>query len=240
MADQRIFIGMPTTGGVNSQHTTISLFETAACLGKAGIESIIRCSNNTAVPEARDLLAKQFLDSDATHLLFVDSDMAFPPDLCGKLLSHKVDIVGTIYARRKFRADEMKRWIENGKSFDAAFAAAYSFIVKNPSLPEGKTSLMLCDGLGMGFVLIARPVFELMAGLVKLRKYTSFGFALTGFFDRKLVDEELLSEDVSFFHRWTTELGKPLYADPTAKVLHIGEFPYGMEFLRAQILMQRG
>lgn len=43
---------------------------------------------------AREALAKKSLEQKATHILWIDSDMEFPPDLLVRLLRHDVDIVG--------------------------------------------------------------------------------------------------------------------------------------------------
>jgi hypothetical protein len=36
----------------------------------------------------------------ASHILFLDSDMTFPPDTLQRLLDHKVPIVGADYVKR--------------------------------------------------------------------------------------------------------------------------------------------
>ncbi len=52
--------------------------------------------------KARDLKARQKDGSEfsATHLLFLDSDMVFPPEVIMRLASHDKDIVGALYSRR--------------------------------------------------------------------------------------------------------------------------------------------
>ena len=47
-------------------------------------------------------LAKQSVEKGATHLLFVDSDMLFPPSSLKTLLSRDKDIIGVEYNKRQF------------------------------------------------------------------------------------------------------------------------------------------
>lgn len=47
-------------------------------------------------------LAKQAVEKGATHLLFIDSDMLFPPDTLKRLLAHDKDIIGVEYNKRQF------------------------------------------------------------------------------------------------------------------------------------------
>ncbi len=54
--------------------------------------SIVAIARNNAVAEARRF--------DAQYLLFLDSDMIFPPTALLRLLLHRVDIVGATYVKR--------------------------------------------------------------------------------------------------------------------------------------------
>jgi hypothetical protein len=46
------------------------------------------------LPYSRYTLVKQALHHNATHLLFIDSDMTFPPDTLVRLMRHDKEIVG--------------------------------------------------------------------------------------------------------------------------------------------------
>src|SRR5262249_32342936 len=50
---------------------------------------------------ARNQLAGAGLQLGASHILFLDSDMTFPPDTLSRLLSHHKPIVGANYCRRE-------------------------------------------------------------------------------------------------------------------------------------------
>ena len=50
---------------------------------------------------ARNGIVSKFLDTDYTHIFFMDSDMVFPKDTLQRLLDRDVDIVGGFYLRKR-------------------------------------------------------------------------------------------------------------------------------------------
>ena len=58
----------------------------------------IVCSS--VIAESRTALAKEALEKNASHLLWLDSDMHFPPSVFETLLSHNKDIVAGQYSTR--------------------------------------------------------------------------------------------------------------------------------------------
>lgn len=52
------------------------------------------------VTESRSIIVEKAQSVNATHLLFLDSDNTFPPDVIDRLLSHNKDIVGATYLKR--------------------------------------------------------------------------------------------------------------------------------------------
>lgn len=51
-------------------------------------------SLGSLLPNQRTELVRKVFDAHASHILFIDNDMRFPPDTAQRLLSHKKDIVG--------------------------------------------------------------------------------------------------------------------------------------------------
>ena len=80
-----------------------SLARMMAQLHARGVSTDYRTIDGPNLVLQRDMLADAFLASDATHLLFIDSDMAFAPDLAERLLSFAKPVIGTIYPRREPR-----------------------------------------------------------------------------------------------------------------------------------------
>lgn len=58
-------------------------------------------SEGTLVQAQRQELAEQAVKAGATHILWLDSDMRFPPDLLEQMLKHDKDIVSVNCSKRK-------------------------------------------------------------------------------------------------------------------------------------------
>lgn len=70
--------------GVHAEPPAVEVFNAHGCV----------------LPEVRSLLVAEAHDWGATHILFVDADMAFPPDALLRLLRHGLPVVGANYVRR--------------------------------------------------------------------------------------------------------------------------------------------
>lgn len=96
---------------------------------------------SASVAENRNRLVKRALDSGADYVLFVDSDMSFPPDALERLLADDRDIVGAVYVQR---------------------AEPYSPVMcplDNAPIKGFVPPLLEVSRLGCGLMLISRRVF---------------------------------------------------------------------------------
>jgi len=118
------------------------------------------------IPNNRIALVNQAIG--ASHILFIDSDMRFPPDTLERLLKHKKDIVG---ANCRQRTQDQWTATKNGK-----------FVSSSKGLEE-------VDTLGFGVTLIDMNVFT-----GKLRKLPEPWFAMP----YHTQDKKLVGEDVYF------------------------------------------
>jgi hypothetical protein len=105
----RVFIGI----GCQSEVKAKTLASVAGVLIKsAGKVTTFSMRQGGDIVSARTWLVKEALKHDATHLLFVDSDMEFPPDALEKMLAHNKDIVGVEYFKRKLPIEPVFEPIE--------------------------------------------------------------------------------------------------------------------------------
>jgi len=152
----------------------------------------------------RENLAKQALKSGATHILWLDSDMKFPPNLIHKLFKHDLPIVGCNYVKRKIPS------MPNTKTPDGQ-----KLIATN----RDSHGLEKAGSMGFGAVLMKREVLEAMP---------------EPWFDTVWLDKgegkepEMVGEDVFFFQKMHHFTDYELYVDHDAsqKVSHMGTFEY--------------
>lgn len=221
-----VFVATPTVAGVVKRRTTVSLYDMAMHLAARGIGSKLITTDSSNVCEARDLLAAQFLQSSASHLLFVDSDMEFDAADAAALLDANRPVVGAAYPQRMFNFGKMREAMQAGETFDAAYARAHTFTFAADEIVRTSDGLLKVDALGTGFMLIERSVFEMLSGRMPLRRYDFYGNSLVGFFDRVQIEEKILPEDLSFCHRWKS-IGGEMFVQPNLNVRHIGEISLG-------------
>lgn len=73
----------------------------AVTASQAGIDTTLINPETSDISQGRTIAAISLLDAGCSHLLFLDSDMVFPPDALTRLLQHDVDIAGATYSRRR-------------------------------------------------------------------------------------------------------------------------------------------
>ena len=92
----RIFVGTPVHSDV-SIHYTQALLEFQQDCFKKKIEVTFQLIKSSLVTQGRNLCVASFLDSKATHLLFIDSDIYFQSNSIFQMLKADKDVIGVPY-----------------------------------------------------------------------------------------------------------------------------------------------
>lgn len=94
--------GLVHAGFAYSLARAMTKFAVAPYDGKKQVDlTIIKGSNLT---EMRTKLVSRAMSMNATHILWLDSDMKFPPDTIARLLNHNEPIVGCNYPQKEITA----------------------------------------------------------------------------------------------------------------------------------------
>ncbi|WP_416897894.1 MAG: hypothetical protein ACMVY4_21005 [Minwuia sp.] len=139
----KIAICIPS-GDMVHMDFTVSLSVMLARLGAQRIDCSLYNVKTTILSKGRQTLVNRALASGASHLLFLDSDMSFPPETALQLLGHRVDIAGVTYTTRRdgaLMSSALKRWGER--------------LAVGPD-----DGLVEADFIGFGGVLIRADVFR--------------------------------------------------------------------------------
>jgi len=88
-------------------------------------------SRSSIITNVRNQIVQAALDAKVEYLLFLDSDMVFPPDTLDRLLSHSKDIVGCVYLRRLPPHDMI------GLPLEQAPGSEYTGLTQMRALPTG-------------------------------------------------------------------------------------------------------
>src|SRR5262245_34253207 len=111
------------------------------------------------VGEARNYLLTHWFDkSDATHLLFVDADMGFEPQLIFDMVALDKPVVGVIYTKRQVNLQRLAELSAKGETPQRAIARAHDFIVRplRGRQPRRLKGFIEVEGCGTGIMLIKR------------------------------------------------------------------------------------
>jgi len=194
----KVLIGIPSTGAIPIK-TVQSLMSL-----KRPEKSAFFFEAFSLVYFARNDICDVALRENWDYVLFVDSDMVFPPDALDRLMALNADVATAVYYAR------------TGKHTPQIYSKIYPRTDEAKQICERFTEVpngvFEVEGCGMGLCLIKR---EVIAEVTK-EWYAPFE-PLPG-----------LGEDFSFCYK-ARERGFKILADSTIEVGHIGEKIYTKE-----------
>lgn len=223
-AKKKVMIAFPCYTGTNDALTTRSLMNEIVDLASHNIEcAFIDEVGNGLIAHSRSKFIARFLQSDFTHLMFIDDDVCWLKGSIRGLLSHDEDFVCGMYPKRtepltfNFRSQE-----EEGKDLT----------VNDKDLIEG------IWGVPFGFVMLSRACCEKMVDAYKNLEFEAEGaktpdgkdvpgFRAVHLFGDYYVQRQdgrppvLLGEDYAFCQRWR-DIGGQVYVDPHVQMGHTG------------------
>ena len=209
MAGRHVFVAVPTHDGRLNIQTAYNLALMMPTLLNRGVSvcfgSMSECSIITV---ARNVLANEFLNTPATELLFIDSDVVVTADDVFRLLEHSdgKDIVAGQYPTKG----------------DGAFYT--------PDFPKSADDELVFDGpllktdrAKTGFMLVKRYVFEkLRDDHPEWQFETRNGGTAFAFFDFALQNGKYVGEDYLFCDR-AQAAGFACWLDMEINLPHVGQ-----------------
>lgn len=213
---KHIVICTPAYDGNLSHGYLLSYLELKDKLEKRGISlGILFTVRESLVTRARNYLCHDFLNSNGTHMLFIDSDIQFNVDDIIKMIDVDVDVIGGVYPKKTIS------WQDGvGEIMDYVLVPLKGkLMVRNIYEPQEVHSV------GTGMMLIKRCVLEEMAEAYPNDTYVINDIRYMKYFDCAIIDDQYYSEDYYFCHRWRA-MGKKVYAAYWTKCTHWGLFGY--------------
>jgi hypothetical protein len=228
-----IFLATPMYGGMCSGEYTKAILALKQEIEKEGWGlSTAFIYNESLINRARNDLTKLFLESDSTHLLFIDADIYFNAKDVIRLVKEDRDIIGGLYPLKKIDWIKIRSSVLNGDSNFHKNGFNYVFTQKNNNDFFDNNEVQEVSGIGTGYMLIKREVFD----IIDAETYTNNSLMFKNSEDKTTknffsleIDEEtntLLSEDYYFCKSWIKTGGK-VYLAPYAVAKHIGMYEFG-------------
>ena len=235
-----ILIATPTYGGTGPEYIGAVMRLQAWLLAQGATVGVMHHSM-AEVHRSRNLIASLFHErADMTHLLFVDNDMAFEPEVVGALIASDKPLVGCVYPRRSLDLDRLIAAARREDDKGRILAAAMDYVVKTlPGPLDIEDGLCRVQGLGMGLCLIRREVFTGLAATGRLSQDPDYAAGrglkgpVLGFFDPLPIPTGWQAEDLSFCERWIRDCGGEVWARVDQTVGHVGVMVYRSRFIDA-------
>ena len=251
--ERRLFVATPMYGGQCSGQYTRSIMQLALKCSVNGMHMQTQfLFNESLITRARNYLADEFLRSDCTHLLYIDSDIGFDADDALTLLAlqdanpdnDEYDVITAAYPKKCISWEKIKTAVDKGVADEdpnelEKYVGDYVF---NPIPVNGMISYQLdkpveISEAGTGFMLIRRNTFEKYDVAFPEQAYLP-DHARSDHFDGEreimayfdcIIEEgtrRYLSEDYMFCHN-VRKAGMKVWLCPWMSLTHYGTYAFG-------------
>lgn len=217
----KLMIATPYYMQQQFSHYGDSMMETVRMLDAAGIEWQKQSLNGDSyIDRAKNSIVANFLESDCSHLLMIDSDMSWHPEAVARMLRHPQDIVAGFFPMKN-------AW---------GTFCGHLLPDENGMTPDVSTAVELWDGsclfrahlLPGGFIRFTRDVLERFADHYSDVVYQdpcadpgNPDRVYTAFFECMIHDHLRFGEDATFCRR-AREMGLDIWCDPNITFGHYG------------------
>ena len=244
----KLFVATPMYGGMAHGLYLKSCLDLQGIMSRYGVD--VKFSflfNESLITRARNYLVDEFLRSDCTHLLFLDSDIHYNPQDVVALLALEKDVIGGPYPKKSINWNNIAHAARNHPDLDPreleTLVGEYVFNVVKGTSQFSVTEPLEVLEIGTGFMLVKREVFDKMAVEYPNIRYKPdhVGQAhfdgsryIHAYFDT-VIDtkdsitgggsERYLSEDYMFCQMWR-KMGGDIFLCPWMKTQHIGTYAF--------------
>ena len=218
-----IFFATPCYGGQVTDQFFLSMFRTSQTFMQHGINfRITTLRNESLITRGRNILTAMFLESDCSHLMFIDADIEFQADDLLRMMAYDKPIMAAAYPK---------------KALPIQYAINFKFINQEKKQIRIENGAVEVLDASTGFFLVKREVVEKMMQAYPELHYRNdsnidekFNKYCYSFFDtiHDPEDNRYLSEDYTFCRRWQ-KLGGEIWLDPNTKLNHVGTHSFEVD-----------
>lgn len=241
-ANLRLMVATPLYGGAEVDYLRGVIGLTGLAEKRGVAVNFAFLSNNASVNRARNMLTGAFLQSDATHLLFLDADIGFLPEQVLDLVARaqadaRLAVIGAPCPKRKVNwtlvaAAAAKGLAQGNPAGLERYSGLFALDVLDPAAGAQLDQPLELKRIGAGLMLIRRDVIETLCERHPELRYpvdpqdrgeNRLGDYLYALF-QPMFDAEsgyLLSDDYAFCHR-ARDAGFRIFAAPWMRTSHTG------------------
>lgn len=236
----KLFVATPQYGGMCYGYYAQSILMLQKTLNNAGVETTFSFMfNESLITRARNALTHGFLNSDCTHMLFIDSDIRFNPEDVLPMINADKGIICGLYPKKEINFASVRKGIESGITNETLKYYTGAFVVNLVGY-QGEVAVPVNEPVeiwngGTGFMLIKREVFEQLKDACPTynNDVTDLGGSIKAqapiveYFATSIEPEtnRLLSEDYHFCYI-ARKNGIKVWAAPWCRLAHIGTYTF--------------
>ena len=244
----KVFVATPMYGGMAHGLYIKSSLDLQTTMNKYGIDCKFSfLFNESLITRARNYLVDEFLRSDYTHLLFIDSDIHYNPQDVIALLALDKDVIGGPYPKKSINWGNVAQAARNHPEMEPKeleqLVGEYVFNVVKGTKQFQVTDPLEVMEIGTGFMLVKRDVFVRMEKEYPMIRYKPDHVGQANFDGSRYIhayfdtvidskgsitdggSDRYLSEDYMFCQMWR-KMGGQIYLCPWMKTQHIGTYAF--------------
>ncbi len=245
---RKLFLAVPMYGGQCAGMFTRSVADLSAICTKHGIQlQLFFLFNESLITRARNYCVDEFMRSNATHLMFIDSDIGFNPQDVIALLAMQsdesdYDVIGGPYPKKCISWEKIKQAVDKGMADEdpnrlEKYVGDYVFNPKTTSREIPLNQPVEVLEIGTGFMMIRRKTIEEYHKAFPHQWYKP-DHVRTEHFDgtREIMavfdciidpdSKRYLSEDYMFCYN-VQKMGMKVWFCPWMQLQHVGSYIFG-------------
>jgi hypothetical protein len=194
--------------------------------------------NESLIPRARNYAVDAFIDTDCTHLMFVDADIAFNAHDVITMLAlmspdSGYDVMGGAYAKKHINWDQVQDAVLGGVPSDKLAEHASELVYNHAQITDVNAPAPVSE-IGCGFMMVARQTFYTYANTYPDIMYpadnphvSTTAHKMGMFFHDGIEPDSGVykSEDYMFCHK-VKKAGMQVWLCPWIRLQHSGYYNY--------------
>lgn len=244
----KLFVATPMYGGMAHGMYVKSCLDLQGLMSRYGVE--VKFSflfNESLITRARNYLVDEFLRSDCTHLLFIDSDIHYNPQDIVALMALDKDVIGAPYPKKSINWNNVASAARKNPDIGAGelenLVGDYVFNVVHGTKQFQVTEPLEVLEIGTGLMMVKREVFTKMEEAYPTIRYKPDHVGQANFDGSRYIhayfdtvidtkdsitgggSDRYLSEDYMFCQMWR-KIGGEIYLCPWMRTQHIGTYAF--------------
>jgi len=248
LRQNKLFVATPMYGGMAHGLYIKSSLDLQNVMNKYGIETKFSfLFNESLITRARNYLVDEFLRTDCTHMLFIDSDIGYSAKDVVALMALDKDVIGGPYPKKAINWKNIIQAIKTNPDIEIdelqKLVGDYVFNVVKGTKSFSVTEPLEVMEIGTGYMMIKREVFDKMKEAYPQIHYKPDHVGQANFDGSRYIhayfdtvidykesitgggSDRYLSEDYMFCQMWR-KIGGQIFLCPWMKTQHVGTYAF--------------